>query len=286
MNEENTRAVVDRWFNALESGDGETAMSCLDDNVHWINSPGKIGKPGGVPGLSDIIPWLGDFSTKAEVMATFGPWGERQEPIKYKRLNTMYKDDQALVLVNEVARIKATGLVYDVEFVQRIKVADDKIVMLRAYWDTCQAVAAFQGDMGSRLLDAAKKGSTDDAELLLPFGVNPNTADPVTADTALMIAAGGGHLEVVKMLLAYGAEPNMVSRKGGNTALHCACKEGKAEVVGALLEAGAFVDLRQPTTDATPLAEALKQDFPECARILIEAGADAGIAAKGREKSS
>jgi ketosteroid isomerase-like protein len=279
MNEEATRAVVERWFGSLNAGDFDAAMACLDDNIHWINSPAEEGKPGGIPGLSAIIPWLGDFSNKADVMATFGPWAERQETIQYERLNTMFKDDQALVLVHEAARIKATGLIYDIEFVQRIQVAGDVIVMLKAYWDTSQAVAAFRGDMPARLLDAARHGTTDEAELVLPFGANPNQADPVSTDSALMIAAEGDHVEMVKMLLSYGAEPNLISRKSGNTALHGACRTGKPDSINALLEAGAFVDLQRPTTGETPLHEALKNGFTECAEILLDAGANKDVTA-------
>lgn len=274
MSEENTRAVVTRWFDSLEAGDGETAMACLDDNVRWINSPGESGKPGGVLGLSAIIPWLGDFLNKEDVMATFGPWGERQEPIKYEVLNIMFKDDQALALVHEVARIKATGLIYDVEFVQRLQVKGDVIIMLRAYWDTSQAVAAFRGDMPVRLLAAAGAGNTDEAELILPFGANPNQIDPVSMESALMIAAEHGHVDMVKMLLSYGAELNLVSRKSGNTALHNACRTGQKAAVKALVEAGAFVNLQSPTTGRTPLDEALQYGFPECAEILSTAGAN------------
>ena len=279
MSEEDTRAVVSRWFGALDAGDIDTAMACLDDNVHWINSPAEKGKPGGIPGLSAIIPWLGDFSNKADVMATFGPWGERQETVKYERLNTVFKDDQALVLVHEAARIKATGLIYDVEFVQRIQVAGNVIVLLKAYWDTSQAVAAFRGDMPSRLLEAARNGNTDEAELILPFGANPNRTDPVSGASALMIAAAGDRVEMVKMLLSYGAEPNLVSRKTGDTALHTACRGGKSDSIKALVEAGAFVNLQRPTTGETPLHEALKNGFAECAEILIAAGANKNITA-------
>jgi ketosteroid isomerase-like protein len=279
MSEEATRAVVSRWFDALGAGDVDTAMACLDDNVRWINSPAEVGKPGGIPGLSAIIPWLGDYSSKAEVMATFGPWGERQETVRYERLNTMFKDDQALVLLHEIARIKATGLEYDVEIVQRIQVAGDVIVMLRAYWDTCQAVAAFRGDMPTRLLKAARRGNTGEAELILPFGANPNQTDPDSAESALMIAAEGDNVEMVKMLLSYGAEPNLISRKSGNTALHNACRTGKLGSIKALVEAGAFVDLQRPTTGETPLHEALKHGFPECAEFLIEAGANKDVIA-------
>lgn len=279
MSEEATRAVVSRWFGALDAGNVDAAMTCLADNVRWINSPAEEGKPGGIPGLSAIIPWLGDFSNKADVIATFGPWGQRQETVRYERLNMMFRDDQALVLVHEVARIRATGLIYDVEFVQRIQVAGDFIVMLRAYWDTCQAVAAFRGDIPARVLAAAKQGNTEAAELVLPFGANPNQADPVTAESALMIAAEEDHVEMVKMLLSYGAEPNLISRKSGNTALHNACRTGKPRSIKALVEAGAFIDIQRPTTGETPLHEALKNGFLECAEILIEAGASKDVVA-------
>jgi hypothetical protein len=254
-------------------------MACLADNVRWINSPAQEGTPGGIPGLSAIIPWLGDFSNKADVIATFGPWGERQETIEYERLNMMFRDDQALVLVHEAARIRATGLIYDVEFVQRIQVAGDLIVMLKAYWDTSQAVAALRGDMSARLLAAARQGNTDEADLVLPFGANPNQADPVSSESALMIAAEADHVAMVKMLLSYGAEPNLISRKSGNTALHNACRTGKSRSVQALVEAGAFVNVQRPTTGETPLHEALRRGFPECAEILIAAGANKNVIA-------
>lgn len=277
MSEEATRAVVSRWFGALDAGNVDVAMACLADDVRWINSPAEEGKPGGVPGLSAIVPWLGDFHSKAEVMATFGPWGERQETLQYARRNMMFQDDQAMVLVHEAARIRATGLVYDIEFVQRIQVAGDFIVMLRAYWDTSQAVAAFRGDMPGRLLAAAQEGNTAGADLVLPFGANPNQTDPVSAESALMIAAEQDHVEMLKMLLAYGAEPNLVSRKSGNSALHSACRKGHPRSVQALVEAGAFVNLQRPTTGETPLHEALKHRHPECAEILLNAGANKKI---------
>jgi ketosteroid isomerase-like protein len=274
MSEEVTRTVVSRWFDALDAGDVDTAMACLDDNVRWINSPAEKEQSGGIPGLSAIIPWLGDFSNKVDVIATFGPWGERQETVTYECLNMMFKDDQALVLVHEAARIKATGLVYDVEFVQRIQVAGDVIVLLKAYWDTSQAVAAFRGDMQARLLEAARQGNTDEAELILPFGANPNQADPVSNESVLMIAAAGNHVEMVKMLLLFGAEPNLISRTSGNTALHTACRTGNPDLVKILLEGGAFVNVQCPTTGETPLEEVLQDGFLECAEILIEAGAN------------
>ncbi|MEE6177726.1 ankyrin repeat domain-containing protein [Mycobacterium sp. 050134] len=279
MSEQATRAVVSRWSGAMAAGDTDAAMACLDDNVRWINSPAEKGKPGGIPGLSAILPWLGDFSSKAAVMATFKPWGELRDTLQYECLNTMFNNDQALVLIHEAARVKATGLVYDVQLIQHLQVAGDVIVMLNVSWDTCQAVAAFRGDMPARLLAAAKHGDTDEAERVLPFGANPNQADPVSMESVLMIAAEDDNVEMVKLLLSYGAEPNLISRKTGNTALLNACRTGKSRSVKTLVEAGAFVNLQRPTTGETPLHEALKHGFQECAKILIDAGANQDVIA-------
>ena len=69
---------MSRWFAALDAGNVDAAMACLDENVRWIEQPRRAGKPGGIRGLSAIIPWLGDFSNKQAVIATFKPWGEQQ----------------------------------------------------------------------------------------------------------------------------------------------------------------------------------------------------------------
>lgn len=279
MNEDATRAVVERWFKALGEFDGEAALACIDDNVRWINNPAEEGKAGGIPGLSAIIPWLGDFSSKKDVVQSFVIWAKFSEVLKHEHLDILYKDDQAMAVAHEIARIKTTGMVYEIEFIQRLRVSGGKIVMLRAYWDSSRGVVAFRGDMPARLLDAARRGDSDAAEMVLPFGANPNQADPVTAESALMIAAGAGHAGMIKTLVSYGAEPNMISRNSGNTALHNACKAGNAESVQALLAAGAFVNIQCPATGETALHEALKHGFTECAEILVNSGADAGITA-------
>jgi ketosteroid isomerase-like protein len=286
MDETVTRTIVMRWFDALSSGDFRAAMACLDDNIRWINSPGFDGKVGGVPGLSAIVPWFGEFKNKAEVMATFGPYGEAQETVHYERLYEMFRGDQALIVAREVARIRATGLTYDIEFVQRYQVAHDKIILLRAYLDSSRMVHAFRGDMATRLLAAIGQHGATAESSLLAYGANPNTADPETADTALMIAAGRGDTETVRLLLAFGAEANIIGRKSGLSPLHAACRSGKAEVVRALIVAGAHVDLQAPKTGETPLIEALRHGNLDCADILLASGADAGISTRDGQKAA
>lgn len=277
MSDATTKEVVMRWLDALSAGDFDTALACLDDNIRWVNSPGEDGKPGGVPGLSAIVPWFGDFRTKAEVVATFGPYAEAQETLEYERLNMMFKDDQAMVLVREVARIKATGEVYEIEFVQRYQVAGGKIVLLRAYLDSCRMVAAFRGDMPARVLQAARSGDAQAIAWILPFGANPNQMDPDSGDPALIIAVRGGHVDVVNLLLSHGAEPNLIARKSGDTALHVAARSDNWAMLRVLLAAGALVNIQRPTTGETPLFDASAGGFTECVRLLLDNGANRDV---------
>ena len=277
MIQSETEAIVLRWFDALGAGDVAAAMACLDDDVHWINSAGEDGAKHGVPGLSEIVPWFGDFRGKAEVTATFGPYGEAQETLRYERLNLMVRDDQALALVRERARIRTTGEIYDIEFVQRYRVAGGKIVLLRAYLDTSRMVAAFRGDMGARLLAAVRAGDAETAVRLLPFGADANEIDPDTGEAALTIAAAGGHADFVRLLLDHGAATDLVDRSG-RAALHAAAAAGAAGAVAALLAAGARPDLQQPGDGRTALHLALAAGADGCVAALVEAGARTDIA--------
>jgi len=273
MQDTATETVVRRWFDALEAGDVDTAIDCLADDIRWINSPGTDGEPGGVPGLSAIVPWFGDFASKAEVMETFGPYAAAQDTLSYRRLSLMVAGDEALALVRETARIKATGLVYDIEFVQRYRVAGGRIVLLRAYLDTSRMVAAFRGDLPGRLLAAVQGGDAALARLLLANGANPNQADPETAEPVLAIAAARGDEEMVRTLLEHGAEPNLVGRRSGNAPLHAAARSGAAGSVEALLQAGALADLRNPVTGQTSLEIARDAGFDAGVDLLRVAGA-------------
>lgn len=257
MSEEMTIRVVNRWFGALASGDHEGALACLDDNVHWINSPDKDGARQGVPGLSAIVPWLGDFPNKAAVIESFDIWGRLSQVQQFQLLNVMFKGDEALAMIHEAAVIHATGLSYDIEFIQRIRVANEKIVFWKSYWDTAKGIVAFRGDMKARLLAAAKANDVAEAELVLPFGANPNLIEDGTGQSVLMLAAARGHVEMVNELLKYGANPNLLDARAGTAAIHKACQGGHLGCVRALIQGGAFIDLQTTGTGHTPLVEAI-----------------------------
>ena len=124
--EEDVRATVSRWFDALKRGDGKAALECLDDNVLWINTSTE-------PGLSDIVPWLGTYKGRDAVAGTFVIWAELSEVREFELKRIFYDGDEAVAVVHEVALIKPTGLFYDIEFIQRLGVRDGKIISWKSY---------------------------------------------------------------------------------------------------------------------------------------------------------
>lgn len=263
---EATRTVANQWFNALKAGKGEDALKCLDKDVVWINNPPS-------KGLSDIVPWLGEYHGFDAVLGTFKIWGELSQVQKFELLNLVIDGDEALALVHEVAKIFATGLCYDIEFIQRLKVGNGKIVFWKSYWDTVKGIVPFRGDMHARLVAAAQNGDLDEAMRVLPFGADPNSIDEQSEQSVLMIAAGRGHDEMVKILLRFGADPNAVDRRAGASALHKACQGGHFESAKTLVENRALIDHQTTTTGHTPLIEAIWFKSAEIVGYLLARGA-------------
>jgi uncharacterized protein len=95
MGQDMTQRVADRWFGALKRGDGQAALACLDPNIHWINNPPE-------KGLSDIIPWLGDFQGLDAVVETFVIWGRLSQVINFELVELIINGDEAFAVVHEL----------------------------------------------------------------------------------------------------------------------------------------------------------------------------------------
>ena len=109
MSDQETRQIARQWFDALDRGDIETALSCLADDVEWFNLP-KI------PGVSDIVPWLGTCHGVAEVAESFRIRDEVVEVKVFKPLDLVVQGEQAVGTVRDYALVKSTGQFFDIEF--------------------------------------------------------------------------------------------------------------------------------------------------------------------------
>lgn len=138
MTTESTRIVAKRWFDALDQGDMETALGCLDPNIVWVNVP-KI-KDG-----SDVIPWIGTAKGIDAVISQFSTRDGIAEVQLFKPIGLICEGDTAVGLVHDKTKVVATGIIFDIIFATWMKVENDKIVHWKSYCDTAPIIAAFRG---------------------------------------------------------------------------------------------------------------------------------------------
>ncbi|MCC9312446.1 nuclear transport factor 2 family protein, partial [Kitasatospora sp. RB6PN24] len=197
-----TRAVAERWFTALFTGDFPTALDCLAEDVEFINyAP--------VPGYNDDMAWIGTYHGRQAVLDSLGVFTSVAQVDKEELVRISVDGEFAAGVVHERSTIKATGLPFEIEFVQWLTVRDGKIVRWKSYTDPSQIIRAIRGDDDPRsrhhsaaLLDAVRRRDTAAAATLLTRGADANTRDADSGLTALMIAAGQADPETVELLLA------------------------------------------------------------------------------------
>jgi ketosteroid isomerase-like protein len=133
-----TRVVAEQWFAALDRGDIESAIACLDPNIVWINVP-KI-KNG-----SDVIPWIGTANGIQEVREQFSKRDGIAQVQLFKPISLVCDGDTAVGLVHDKTLVLATGIVFDIIFATWMQVEGGRITRWKSYCDTAPIIAAFNG---------------------------------------------------------------------------------------------------------------------------------------------
>ena len=145
-------------------------------------------------------------------------------------------------------------------------------------------------------MTAAQVGNVDVARALLAAGADPNAAESILEQTALMRAVAENQTPVAHLLLESGASVSARS-KNGFTALLFASQQGHIDTARLLLSAGADVNESAPDgigghtnamtkfvpdTDAAALLVAIDSGHADMAHFLLELGADVNHAGAGR----
>jgi uncharacterized protein len=184
--EQSTRDVAERWFAALTGGDIQAALSCLADDVEWINY--RV-----ISGYNDEMPWIGTRHGPAEVLASFQTFISVCEPQDERLIKLAVDGEEAAGVIAEKGIVRATGLDYAIEFIQWLTVRDGKIVRWKSYTDPSSIERAILGGSAAGLpgadvqtpktyehisawLDAMKRGDgaavmaglADDVEFVTP----------------------------------------------------------------------------------------------------------------------
>lgn len=111
--------------------------------------------------------------------------------------------------------------------------------------------------LSPELIAAVKTADVNVVRSLLEAGAPATARDELSAQTALMIAAGRGSEDVVALLVSAGADVNAIDGKAGAAAIHKAAQGGHLAIVRKLVASGAFINLLCATTGHTPLIEAI-----------------------------
>jgi ketosteroid isomerase-like protein len=139
-NTEETQRLVEKWYNAITNMDIGTALSCLSDDVEWINI-----QP--VAGISDNLPWIGTWRG-ADKAAKASEISRRFVDIKEAELlSLIVQGDEAVVITRESGISKATGNAFKMNQALWLKVDTSigKIVRAKNFADPSPIIGALGG---------------------------------------------------------------------------------------------------------------------------------------------
>ncbi|CAB0030033.1 unnamed protein product [Trichogramma brassicae] len=127
-------------------------------------------------------------------------------------------------------------------------------------------------------------GFNDVVETMLKYREDPNSREPETGDSPLILVMKNDQVAVIEVLLKHGADPNLAN-KYGTTPLHMVCqKEEFNEDLAKRFFKG--IDDRQQTVDVnakdrfgnTPLHLALARGHRKAVALLLRRGANPNLA--------
>lgn len=268
---EQTRRLVEQWYQSIGRGDTQAIMNGLAENVLFELPRDEH---------NQVIPYLGRHRGRAAVAAAFGVRAETTEVLQYECRLVRAQGKDAFAIVYTKARCRATAAEFEIEDTHHLQLDTNRqIAFWKVYFDPNTEVAAFKSKIDERLLHAVSDADEATASRLLDEGANPNAQDADSGLTVLMIAAGRGDKPITALLLRHGANVHIMEPKAGTTALHKACQGGNVAVVSLLIKAGAFVDVSASSTGHTPLWDALWYKWPEVVKYLLDRGAGLGTKA-------
>ena len=262
MPTETTYRIIQEWFGAIGRGDLEFVLQTLAEDVVFTLPKDKA---------DAIIPYLGRRVGRAAVAEAFRIREETTETLEYTTRNLIAQDQQACAIIYTKGRYRGSGVEYEIEDAHWFLVDETgKIKRWTVYFNPGPEVLAFQADTGRQILAALRAGDVERVGTLCDVGADPDTRDPETGLTLLMMAAGRANAAMVKLLLDKGADAFAVDSQAGASAMHKACQGGSLDVVKLLVEAGAFVDWVAPTTGHTPLMDALWFKYLDIVQYLLD----------------
>lgn len=132
MNDQTNIQVVQRLYQAFKAGDGPGIFSVIAPDIDWKFN-----------GRSTDVPFAGHFRGHAELMNFFGTVAQTAEVIEFGPHELYAFDDKVVSLGGEQVRARATGRIFQTDWIHFYTIKDGQIVRLREYYDTAAMAEAF-----------------------------------------------------------------------------------------------------------------------------------------------
>lgn len=133
MSEQTNLQVVSDLYAAFGRGDMPGLLAVIDGEVDWLFN----GRP------SDV-PFAGHFRGHAGMLQFFGTIGPLVEVHEFGPTEVHAFGDHVLSLGHERVGVRATGKVFETDWIHFFTIKHGKIVRLREYYDTARMAEAFR----------------------------------------------------------------------------------------------------------------------------------------------
>src|ERR1044071_9329021 len=127
--------IVKECYAAYLRADLEAVLENCSEDTEWL----AIGPP-------ERLPYAGIHRGREQVARYFAILDDKEESNHLMPQEFVTTGDKVIVFGNYRARVNATGLRFETDFVHVFTLRDGKITNFRDYYDTAAAVAAYQSE--------------------------------------------------------------------------------------------------------------------------------------------
>jgi ketosteroid isomerase-like protein len=133
MTDQTNVQIVQKLYQAFGAGDGPGIFSVIAPDIDWKFN----GRP-------TDLPYAGHFRGHAELMNFFGTVAQTAEVIEFGPHEVYAFDDKVVSLGGEKVRAKATGKIFETDWIHFFTIKGGQITRLREYYDTAAIAEAFR----------------------------------------------------------------------------------------------------------------------------------------------
>jgi ketosteroid isomerase-like protein len=127
-----TREVVEEFFSSLGRGEVAAALRLIDEPVDWFT-----------PGSTELIPWMGHRSTRAEVGEFFAQAGAQMTPEEFAVDRILVDGEDAVAVGHFKYRVDSTGKSFESDFALEIRVVAGLMTRYHMHEDSYAISLAF-----------------------------------------------------------------------------------------------------------------------------------------------